>query len=190
MTGFVTEYNMKEWDRIHMAEKLRLANSVMSALENKDREAFIARMVVEIELNKETKVCPNDECRRRDPRSQRKCNFCGKWYEKTFQEAGQQKHDDDEEFEKTESWSPENYYKHVDASCMQDGVTTELCDPMLGNPNSKINVLALLHQIKGSANIDGDISLPNDFEANDSYSRERNRQWVFVACDALIALQV
>ena len=61
-------------------------------------------------------------------------------------------------------------------------------DPLLGNPNSKYNILALTHHLKKVSDID--IETRNIEMPIDGLDRENSRQWCFVSADAAIALQV
>ena len=71
------------------------------------------------------------------------------------------------------------YYAHVKNCHPQERHSVKVLDPMLDNPNSKLNILALCHHVYKVANIEKD----KDENGN-------SRQWTFIAADAAIANQV
>ena len=168
---------------------LRLANEALVYLKNNDRELAIAQAVKKKKDDEKTKVCPNVDCGIRYKKELRKCPTCDKFYEKHLNEIGHAEEKEDW-CGQSDDWSPDKYYKHLPSLQLPNDISTEVLDPLLSNPNSKINILALLHHIKESANIDGTLALPSDVTFEDILIREEKRQWTFVACDALIALQV
>ena len=189
MAEFIKENDTLKMETIHGEEKLRIAIKALESLKNTDRELAIQDAAKENKLNETTKVCPNLDCGVRYPKNLRKCPSCDVWYEKHLNEIGDTGKGQNQ-FEDSNLWCPDEYYKHINSSQPPNSVTSQVLDPLLNNPNSKINILALLHHIKQSADINGNQALPKDTTFADTITREDNRQWTFVACDALIALQV
>ena len=167
-----------------MDEKLRLVAQAFVMISNTSREKQIEEGVAEKKENEITKKCPNAQCGFRFPKNLRKCTKCGTWYEKY--KSSMETDVMTNEIDLIPTWTPEKYYSHVESDFLPS-VTCQVLDPFLENPNSKINIYALLKKIKESANIDSEVKLK---ELNDGYTRENARQWTFVCCDALIALQV
>ena len=193
ISSFMNKYckgnGICKWKKIHEEEILKLVEETLECLKNISRETAITQAVEEKKKNETTKICPNKACGIRYPKSCRKCTSCGEWYEQCLNENGGLDQIEDQCME-SDSWRPDKYCNHFASNHLSNSLTTQVIEPLLSNPKSKINVLALLNHIKRSAYISGTVSLPNSLYTEDSLEREENRQWTFVASDALIALQV
>ena len=172
---------------LHQQEKERVAKEAFSVLDCQEQEKKISEAIAEIKNNKTTKQCPNKDCLRRYERSLRKCPTCNVFYEKYLTENPDAFTQCDS-FQNMEKWTPEKYYHHIEEKYPEQSVDAKVLDPLLGNPNSKYNILALLHHVRKTSNIGMDAEITD--LPKDGMVRERSRQWMLVGCDALIALQV
>lgn len=152
-------------------------------VKDQSREKSIEESIQEIEQDKITKECPNPECKQRYAKNLRKCVHCGVFFEKFLREQTT-----DDTMENRNDWSPDRYYNHVGSMHPPDRHETVLLDPLLGNPNSRRNILALSHQVKECAKI-GIVSEEKP-SVKDNVNRESSRQWTILSGDAAIALQV
>ena len=143
-------------------------------------------MIKEKKDNEVTKQCPNPTCHFRFPISGRKCPQCGVFFEKFLRDNPPKV----SEPEEPEKWTPNLLYDHVPSLHSQKRHTTRLLDPLLGNPNSKLNILALTHHLKDTGEIGKNVSKTSIPPQTDGEEREQSRQWIFVSADAAIALQV
>ena len=154
-------------------EKKMLFDKAIMAVADEVRESDIACALQQKELDKTTKSCPN--CHKRYDKTCRKCPMCGVFYQKFLNENV----DTAETLATQKNWSTDTYYAHVKNCHPQERHSVKVLDPMLDNPNSKLNILALCHHVYKVANIEKD----KDENGN-------SRQWTFIAADAAIANQV
>ena len=122
----------------------------------------------------------------RFPKTGRKCPQCGVFYEKFLRDNPPQ----ESETETPEKWTPNLLYDHVPSFHSWNRHTTKLLDPLLANPNSKINIVALTHHLKNTGEIGKTVSKASIPPQTDGENRGLSRQWIFVSGDAAIALQV
>ena len=172
-------------DVIATNEKRRIIDKAILAVGMAEREQRISDIIQENEENETTKRCPNSKCSVRYDKNLRKCPACGVFFEKYLRENPIEKPKENE----ISHWSPDVYYNHVSSMHSPERHETVLLDPVLGNPASRENILALAHHAKESAKI-GEKTDDVPAKINDEHERENSRQWAFMSGDAAIALQV
>ena len=160
-------------------EKRRVINEAIAAVGEESRETRISDTVKEKQADEITKRCPNNLCGTRFDRKSRKCPNCGTFFENPEVKPAESEN---------KSWSSDHHYKHVHSMHPSERHESILLDPVLGNPASRENILAVAHHVKECANIGKNTcKLP---AINDENKREESRQWTFMSGDAAIALQV
>ena len=147
------------------------------------RGRSILKNLLVIEQDKTTKECPNPDCKQRYPKNLRKCTKCGSFFEKYLRENPTSNITN-----KLKIWSPDQYYNHVASMHPPERHETIVLDPLLGNPNSRRNILALAHHIKECSKIG--IVTKEQPAIKDGHKRESSRQWTILSGDAAIAIQV
>ena len=150
-------------------------------VKNEGRERRIVEMMKKKEIDSQFKTCPN--CASQFSIAGIKCPQCGVYYQKFLNEHPELKNKDQEE--EPETWNAIAHYNHVPNNHPESAHKVTLFDPLLANPNSKHNILALCHHLKTCAEIDNESS---SLDHQDGKSVDR--KWCYVAADAAIANQV
>ena len=94
------------------------------------------------------KTCPN--CSAQFPRSGRKCPECGIFFQKFLRENAVLL--EDSKVDDSNSWSPTLHYQHVTNQHPEGFHKIVVLDPLLANPISRYNILALCYHLMECAN--------------------------------------
>ena len=122
------------------------------------------------------KICPN--CGHLNPKTSRKCSECAIFYAQFLRQNAER--NEEGSLRSDKSWSTNELHKHVESHHPEGAHSVKTMNPMLSNPNSKFNILALTKHLKDTAGI----------EKKDSQNGFQERQWCYVAADAAISVQV
>ena len=122
-------------------KKKRIFIAALLNVKDDLREKRIDEAMVKKTQDDLWKTCPN--CSAQFPRSGRKCPECGIFFQKFLRENAVLL--EDSKVDDSNSWSPTLHYQHVTNQHPRAFHKIVVLDPLLANPNSRYNILALCY---------------------------------------------
>jgi uncharacterized C2H2 Zn-finger protein len=186
----VDEDEIVRMKKVHEDEKLRIATRAVLSVKNEARENKISGMMKNVILDQDWKLCPNPECKKRYEKNKIKCPNCGVFFKKYLSEMKEINKQAESKTLKTEKYTSSDHYDHIKSKQPEGEHAMRVLDPLLANPGSKRNILALANHVYQLAGIHTSTNIIPDTCPVTGLKLESSRQWTYLSADAAIALQV